>query len=156
MAHKSIAHHDANSSDKLELSTLSRGQLIRRVADLRQQLCEQRAHSDCEWELVTIYRDTAEPEREAIMQINHQLLMQIKTAKSTTTSHRAECLGNPRQHPRSPPSCSFDRFTFPVEQNALPNKFTTWRSREPHDRSLAEADEEGHAQHARRKTLPRQ
>ena len=79
MAHKSIAHYDANSSGKLELSTLSRGQLIRRVADLRRQLCEQRAHSDCEWELVTIYRDTAKPEREAIMQINHQLLMQIKT-----------------------------------------------------------------------------
>jgi len=44
-------------------------------------MCEQRAHAYHERELVAIHRDTAEREQEVVMQINHQLLMQIKTLR---------------------------------------------------------------------------
>ena len=77
MTHKNAICHDASASDKLELSILSRGQLIQMVVDLRQRLGKQRAHADCERELVAIHHDIAEREREAIIQVNHQLLTQI-------------------------------------------------------------------------------
>jgi len=41
-------------------------------------LGEQRVKADRERKLVTIHRDTAEHEREVVMQVNHQLLTQIK------------------------------------------------------------------------------
>jgi len=78
MVPKSTIHHEVNASDELELSTLSIGQLIQRVADLRWLLSEQRAQADRERELVAIHRNTAKREREAVMQINRQLLTQIK------------------------------------------------------------------------------
>jgi len=48
------------------------------VAELRRQLGELQAQADCERELVAIHHDTAEREREAIMQIKSQLLTQIR------------------------------------------------------------------------------
>ena len=78
MAPKSTIHHDVNASDELELSTLSQRQLVQRVADLRRQLDELRAQADRERKLVAIHHDTVEREREAVMQINNQLLTQIK------------------------------------------------------------------------------
>ena len=48
------------------------------IVDLRRRLDEHRAKADRERELVAIHRDTAEPEREAVTQVNDKLLTQIK------------------------------------------------------------------------------
>ena len=52
------------------------------VIDLRRRLDEHRAKADCEQELVVIHRNIAEREREAVMQVNHQLLSQIKVREA--------------------------------------------------------------------------
>jgi len=49
--------------------------------DLRRRLDEHRAKADRERELVAIHRDTIEREREAITQVNHQLLTQTKVLR---------------------------------------------------------------------------
>ena len=73
MAHKNATHY--NTPGEIDPSVLSRGQLIQMVIDLRWRLGEQRARVDRKRELVAIHRDTVEREREAVMQVNHQLLM---------------------------------------------------------------------------------
>ena len=78
MAYKNTARHDPNAFGELELTALSRGQLVQTVADLRRRLGEQSAQVGCEREPVAIHRNTAERERETITQVNHQLLTQIK------------------------------------------------------------------------------
>jgi len=78
MASKSTTHDDGNTSGEVELSTLSRRQLIREVTDLRWQLGELQDQADREWELVAIRHDIVEREREEVMKINNQLLTQIK------------------------------------------------------------------------------
>jgi len=72
MVPKSTTHHDVNASSELKLSTLQR------VTDLLWQLGQLRAQAEHERELVAIHRDTAEREREAVMQINNKLLTQIQ------------------------------------------------------------------------------
>jgi len=54
---------------------------MQRVTDLWRQLNEQRALVDREQELAAIHRETAEREREAVMQVNRQLLTQIKALR---------------------------------------------------------------------------
>ena len=54
---------------------------MQRVTDLWRQLNEQRALVDREQELAAIHRETAEHEREAVMQVNRQLLTQIKALR---------------------------------------------------------------------------
>ena len=51
------------------------------MVELQRQLSELRTLTDRERELVAIHRDTTEREREAITQINRQLLTQIKALK---------------------------------------------------------------------------
>ena len=77
MTRKNNTRHDVNASDEFDPSALSRGQLVQMVIDLRWRLDEHRVKADRERELVAIYRDTTEREREAVTHVNHQLLMQI-------------------------------------------------------------------------------
>ena len=78
MAHKNATRHDVNASDEFDPSVLSCGQLVQMVIYLQQRLGEHWAKAKHELELVAIHRDAAEREREAVMQVNHQLLTQIK------------------------------------------------------------------------------
>ena len=51
------------------------------VIDLGHRLDEHRAKANRERDLVVVHRDTAVREREAVIQINHQLLTQIKVKR---------------------------------------------------------------------------
>ena len=47
------------------------------VIDLQRRLDEYQEKADCERELVTTHRDTAEGEHEAVTQVNYQLLKSL-------------------------------------------------------------------------------
>ena len=81
MAYRSATGYDINTSDELDLSALPRGQVIQMVIDLRRRLDEHQAKADRQRELVAIHHDTAERAREAVTQVNHQLLTQIKSCE---------------------------------------------------------------------------
>jgi len=51
------------------------------VIDLRRRLDEHRAKAEGKRELVPIHRDTAKHKHEAVKQVNHQLLTQIKVLR---------------------------------------------------------------------------
>ena len=59
----------------------SRGLLVQMVADSRRRMGEQRTQADCERELIAIHRDTTKREQDALTQVNHQLLTQIKVLR---------------------------------------------------------------------------
>jgi len=78
MAQKSTPRHKVRASDEFNPTALSRGQLVQLVIDLWKWLDNHRAKVDCERELVTIHHDTVEREREAVTQVNYQLLTLIE------------------------------------------------------------------------------
>jgi len=116
MAHKKAARHDANASGKLELAVFFRGQLVQMVVDLQRRLGEQRAQVDREREPVAIHRDTAKSEREAVSQVNHQLLTQIKIKvlrkaqrdiELSTRETQVDTPSEVHQHPTAPADLRF-------------------------------------------------
>ena len=80
MAQKNTSRHDANAFDEFDPTALSRGQLDLVIA-LRWWLDEHRAKANRERELVAIHRNTVERDRQAAMQVNDQLLTQIKVLR---------------------------------------------------------------------------
>ena len=77
----SATRHDVNASKEFNPSILSHGQLVQMVINLRRLLNEHRAKINRKRELIAIHHDTIEREREAVTEVNHQLLMQIKVLR---------------------------------------------------------------------------
>ena len=114
MPPKSANHHDINTSDELESSTLSRGQLIQWVADLQWQLSEQRTLADREREPAAIHCDTGERERETVTNKPPASHVNEGPLKSLRTNYWVECKWSPNgrssqahQHPLAPPDLRF-------------------------------------------------
>jgi len=99
-------------SGEFELSALSRGQLVQMVANLQRRLDEQRPQVEQERELIAIYRDTTEREQEAVTQVNHQLLTQIKVFRKRNES-LSWVLGRPKwTHPPRSTNIIQSRLTY--------------------------------------------
>jgi len=85
------------------------------VIDLRWQLDKHWANTDREWELVAIHRNTSEHKREAITQVNHQLLTQIKVSQEAqqrvielgTREILMDSSSEAHQHPATPTDLRF-------------------------------------------------
>ena len=115
MAHKNVTSHDANAPGKIDPSVISWGKLIPMVIDLWRWLGEHQSMTNRERALVPIHRDTAKREQEAVTQVNHQLLTQIKIlqeaqqrvieldAKKTQVDTSSEI----NQHPTTPTDLHF-------------------------------------------------
>jgi len=96
MAHQEHTYHDVNASGELELSTLSRGQLIQRVVDLPRQLGEPAGPGKLQARTGR-HSSRYHRARARSSNANQQPATHADKGppKSSTTGHLVECKGSP-------------------------------------------------------------